>query len=112
MKIIDRLESIIWIFLISLVVYFILPISMTLIMKPKTSSIICVFLINVIYSFIICLVHAKKHGFKWYFPIIIGMLFIPFSLLLYTEVTIIYFVLYVLVGLVSELICYKYLKKE
>lgn len=110
MSIIDKIEVLIWLLIISSIVYLLLPLTTFLLGESyiQIVSILCVLFVNVIYSFILNLVITKKYDFKWYFPVIIGLLFIPYSLILYSPTTVCFFALYIIVGLLASLICYKY----
>ena len=113
MKILYKLENIIWITLISIIIYLIIPLIFISIFKKYDNivSVICVLFINVIYSFISGLILTKKYGFSFIYPIIIGIIFIPCSFMLYNNWTIMYSILYVAVCSVSSLICFKYNSK-
>ena len=114
MKIVYRIENIIWITLISIIIYLIVPLIFRLIFKEYDNviSVLCVLFINVIYSFISSLVLTKKYGFNYIYPIIIGIVFIPCSYMLYNIWAIIYSILYIVIGLVGSLICFKYTSKK
>lgn len=112
MNVINKIQLIITILLASTITYFVIPLILFEIMDSKIASIICVLLINVIYSFVISLKLIRKFNFSFITSILLGLLFIPFSLVLYKLSTVIYFVLYIIVSLVAQLIYYKYSKKE
>ena len=112
MKLYDKVEPYIWLLIICSFLYFILPISVVSFL-PKYSNIITiifVLVINVIFSFIIGMINTKKKGFSYVLPIYIGLVFIPFSLLMYNKSTVLYSVLYIVVCFVASLITYKYKK--
>ena len=113
MKILYKLEDMVWIVLISIIIYLILPLIFRILFKEYSNivSIICVLFINVIYSFILSLILTKKYNFSLIYPIIVGLLFIPCSYMIYNLWTIIYCFLYISFGLVGSLIYYKYNSK-
>lgn len=53
---------------------------------------VCVIFINSIYMIASSIVLTKYLGFKWYYPLLIGILFIP-SVILYFNYSCIYYVL-------------------
>ncbi len=112
MKIIEKIEMVVWTLLISVIIYFLVPVFTSLILNTKTTSIICILFINTVYVFVSSLIYNKKYGFKWVYPVITSLLYVPFSLLLYKTSNVIYFIFYILVGMVSQLIYYKYVVKK
>ena len=112
MKKIYKIEELMWIIVISVIIYLLIPplILYLLPINKDVCSKVCVLLINTIYVFISCMKYTKKNSFKWYYPILLGMTFIPCSLLIYNFDTIYYSVYYIVIGLISSLICYRYIK--
>ena len=82
MKIYDRVEPYIWLLILCAFIYFIL--------------------------FVVGTINTKKKGFSYILPIYIGLVFIPFSIVLYNLSTILYSLLYIVVCYVASLITYKY----
>lgn len=110
MKILYKMENIIWISLISVLVYLILPLILKLIFPSygRVISIICVLIINVIYVFIYSLFLTKKYGFSYLYPTIVAITFIPCAFVIYNIGTLVYCILYIVLGLVGSLIYFKY----
>ena len=114
MKIYDRVEPYIWLLILCAFIYFILPVTFVSLI-PKYSSIITiifVLMINVVFSFVVGTINTKKKGFSYILPIYIGLVFIPFSIVLYNLFTILYSLLYIVVCYVASLITYKYKSKR
>ena len=113
MKILYKIENIIWISIISVIVYLLFPLILMATFKNYSSviSIICVLFINVIYSFISSLFLTKKYGFTYIYPITISITFLLCSPIIYNFETVIYSILYLVVALVGSLIYYKYSQK-
>lgn len=113
MRIIDKIKTIIWICIISSVIYAIFPTTLALFLGKYNLiiSIICVYFINVIYSFVSGLILTKKKGFSFSNCIILGLIFIPWSLIIYNLSTVYYSILYIFICLISSLICYKNISK-
>ena len=112
MKKIYRIEELLWNIFVAVLVYLFIPVSLLTI--PNINHDIlsrgCVVFINMVYVFVSSLIYTKKNGFSWYYPVIIGITFIPCCILLYDDTTAIYSIFYIVVGLLSSLICYKYKK--
>lgn len=112
MKIYDKIEKYIWLLIICSFIYFILPLSF-IALFPKQSgfiTIVSVLFVNVMFSFVMGIISSKRHGFNYAYPIILGIYFIPFCLMVYTSSTLMYSLLYIVVCYVSSLIYYKYKK--
>lgn len=105
----QRIERILWIVIISIMVYFLVPI-IGFAMSDIFASIyakVCVLLINVIYVILVNIFIIKKDSFRWYYPVIIGILFIPASILIYDISTIYFSILYIIIGIICSLIYHK-----
>ena len=113
MKIINKIENIIWIFIISMGVYLLIPLLLRLAFKDYGTiiSIICVLFINVIYSFIASIILTKKYGFTYIYPISIAVTYLICAPLIYNYETLVYAILYLVVALVGTLLYYKYNSK-
>lgn len=103
-------KKILIIILIGLVIYYFVP-SFASGMNDNDSSnfgSICVYFINSIYSIFAGIYLTKEYGFKWYYSFIIGILFIPSSLMYFNKETIVYSILYVLEFLIGSSLYIKY----
>lgn len=113
MKIIYRIESILWVMIISFMVFSLIP-SFGYLMDDSSAdnyAKICVLFINSIYCFTSGIVLTKKEGFKWYYSLVIGLTFIP-SVFMYYNIGSIYFsIIYILIVLIGSLMCLKYTRK-
>ena len=112
LKVLDKIEEIIKIVIFSSLVYLVIPLTLLIIKVPvRYISIFCIIFINTIYSFVSGLKHTKKYGFNWYHSLIVGIMFIPCSIVIYNKISLLYCILYILVTLIGSLIYYKYTKK-
>ncbi len=110
----QKIEKFLWIILISFIVYDFIPIFAYLMSESAANNYakICVLFINSIYSLLAGIILTKQDGFKWYYSIVIGILFIPSSILLYNFSTIIFSIVYIVICLVGSLLYYKYSNKK
>ncbi len=113
MKVVDRIESILWVFIISFSIFSIIP-SFGYLMDESSANNyakVCVIFINSIYCFLSGIVITKNKGFKWYYSLVIGLTFIP-SVFMYYNIGSIYFsIIYVLIVLIGSLMYLKYTRK-
>lgn len=114
MKIINKVESIVWVLITSIAIYLLLPLCLFIFLDKYNAiiSVICILFINTLYAFISGIVFTKKNGFSFILSLILGILFIPYGLMIYNNDAIIYSVLYIAVSLISSLIYYKYVIKD
>lgn len=61
-------------------------------------------IINPLYSIISAHIFTAKHGFKWYLPFLIALLFIPAVYILYNDSALVYAAAYGILALLSSLI--------
>lgn len=61
-------------------------------------TILMLLIVNVIYSFISGLNITKKNGFKWYLPMMIGVLFLPTVYLFYNNSALFYSAAYAVIS--------------
>ncbi|MBO5182906.1 MAG: hypothetical protein J6B64_00755 [Bacilli bacterium] len=108
----QKIEGILWITVISFIVFYLIPICSYALIKPTSDILANIFVlfINIVYSFIIGVVLTKKYGFKFYYSIIIGILFIPSAILVYNLSTIYFAIIYVLIALIGSLLFNGYKK--
>ena len=113
MKILYKMENVIWISIICVIIYLILPLLLRVIFPDgdKIISVLCVLLVNTIYVFIYNILLTKKYGFSYLYPFTIGIMFIPCAFLLYDTFILAYSTLYTVLGLVATLICFKYMNE-
>lgn len=110
MKIINKIESILWVIIISFSVFVLTPAFAYLMSESSADNYakVCVLFINSIYCFLAGIVITKKEGFKWYYSLIIALTFIP-AVFMYFNISTIYFVvIYILIELVGSLMYLKY----
>lgn len=113
MKIINRIESILWVMIISFIIFSLIPPFGYLMDDTSADNYakVCVLFINSIYCFTSGIVLTKKDGFKWYYSLVIGLTFIP-SVFMYYNIGSIYFsIVYILIVLVGSLMYLKYTRK-
>lgn len=108
-----NVKILILIILIGLFVYYIVPEFANGMNESdiKNFAILCILFINSVYAIVSGFILTKYNGFKWYYPIIIGILFVPATFLHYNLTTMIYTLLYILEAMVGSSICIKYLNK-
>ena len=106
-------KSLLWILLIGFLIYYIIPELANGMNEVDADNfaVLCVLFINSIYSVISGILLTKFNGFKWYYPIMIGLLFIPAVLLNYNISTIIYSILYMLEFMIGSSIYIRYFNK-
>lgn len=107
----QKIERILWIIIISIMVYIIIPLP-GFAMSDLWSGIyakVCVLIVNILYVLLANIILTKKDSFKWYYSVTIGILFIPASILIYDLSTIYFSILYIILGIISSLI---YNKKQ
>lgn len=103
-------KYLIWVLLIGFFVYYIIP-EFANGMSDKDANnfaAICVLFINSLYAIISGFILTRYNGFKWYYSIVIGLLFIPSVLLKYNVDTMIYTILYMLEVMIGSSIYIKY----
>ncbi len=98
------------ILLIGVVIYYFVPFLARGMSNTDSSNFgsLCVYFINSIYTIVSGIVLTKNNGFKWYYSFIIGLLFIPASLIYFNKETIIYSMLYILEFMVGSSLYIKY----
>jgi hypothetical protein len=86
------------ILLIGLFVYYLVPLSASGMSNSDSSNFgsLCVYFVNSIYAIASGVILTKNNGFKWYYSFIVGVLFIPASLIYFNKTTVVYALLYVL----------------
>ena len=113
MEIMYKMENVIWISIISTMVYLILPLLLKVAFptQGKLISVLCVLLVNTMFVFIYSMLLTKKHGFSYLYAFTLGIIFIPCALFLYNAFILAYSTLYILLGLIASLIYFKYTNK-
>ena len=106
-------KSLLWILLIGFLVYYIVPEFANDMNEVDANNfaVLCVLFINSLYALVSGILLTKFNGFKWYYPIIIGIVFIPAVLLNYNMSTIIYSILYMLEFMIGSSVYIRYLSK-
>lgn len=109
-----NVKNLIFVLLIGIFVYYIIPIFVNGMSEIDANNfaVLCVLFINSIYAIVSSFILAKLNNFKWYYSIIIGILFIPASLLHYNLSTMIYTLLYILEAMIGSSLYIKYWIKQ
>lgn len=103
-------KYLIWIILIGLFIYYIIPEFANGMSEKDANNFaaLSVLFINSIYSIVSGFILTKFNGFKWYYSVIIGILFIPAVFLNYNTGTAIYSILYMLEVMIGSGLYIKY----
>lgn len=102
----EKIKYIIKILVIGIIIYYFIP-AFGYGINTDLANIyakICVLLINSIYAILSGIFVTYKCGFKWYFPALIIILYIPSALFYYNNDTVIYSVLYIIMYIIGTLI--------
>lgn len=99
-----NIKTLILIILIGLFVYYVIPAFANGMNQSNANNFagLCILFINSVYAIVSGFILTRFNGFKWYYSIIIGILFIPAALLHYNSSTIIYALLYILEAMVGS----------
>ena len=63
------------------------------------------------YTFISCFVNTRRHGFRWYMPIILGVYFAPAAMLMFGYTAMPYVLVYIVFGYFGSLSAVMLMKK-
>lgn len=87
-------KNLIYTILIGIIIFYLIPTFASNMNKSDANNYaaICIIFINSIYVLISSIVITKFYGFKWYYPLLIIILYIP-SVLLYFNISSIYYTL-------------------
>lgn len=109
-----NMKNLILILLIGVFIYYIIPEFASSMSKEDADNfaVLCILFINSIYAIVSGFMITKLNNFKWYYSIIIGILFIPSALLHYNQSTMIYTLLYILEAMVGSSLYIKYSVKQ
>lgn len=108
-----NIKILILIILVGFFVYYIVPELANGMNESDISNfaVLCILFINSVYAIVSGFILTKCNGFKWYYPIIIGILFIPAALLHYNLTTMVYTLLYILEAMSGSSLCIKCFNK-
>jgi hypothetical protein len=91
----------------SIGLFYLVPSIVPLILSSEKGfafAILTLMIINPIYIFLSGYIFTKHNGFKWYFPLIIGVIFIPSILMLYNSSATVYTIVYSVLSYLGSLI--------
>lgn len=99
-----NIKTLILIILIGLFIYYVIPMFSNGMIESDANNfaVLCVLFINSMYAILSGFILTKINGFKWYYSIVIGILFIPAVLLHYNLSTMIYVLLYILEAMIGS----------
>lgn len=99
-----------WVLLVGFFIYYITPEFANGMNDADANNFaaICVLFINSVYAITSGFILTKLNGFKWYYSVIIGILFIPAVFLNYNTGTAIYSILYMLEVMIGSSLYIKY----
>ena len=88
------------VYVVVALVYYLIPVFLI----QDTGSVIFFIVIGIpVVVFVVSMLFSVKYGYYWYFPIIIGLLWIP-NLFLLNDSAAIYILMYAVVSLVGQLV--------
>ncbi|MCR8967053.1 hypothetical protein [Streptococcus zalophi] len=88
------------IFGIVALIYYLSPL---LLIQDTGSAIFILLIILPLFVFIVSEIYTVKNGFKWYFPIVVGLLWIP-NIFLLNDSAAFYIVFYGIISLIGQII--------
>ena len=87
------------VYVVVALLYYFIPVFLI----QDTGSVMFFIVIGIPVVFVVSMLFSVKYGYYWYFPIVIGLLWIP-NLFLLNDSAAIYILMYAVVSLVGQLI--------
>lgn len=91
----------------TIVLFYLIPSIAPLILSSNKGfafAILTLMIINPMYSFLIGYIFTKNNGFKWYFPLLIGLAFVPAIFTIHNSSATVYAVVYTAISYLGSLI--------
>ncbi|MDL2237136.1 hypothetical protein LJC56_04805 [Christensenellaceae bacterium OttesenSCG-928-K19] len=99
-------------FVILCIIFYALPFPSLFYAENASYLITTLLIINPAICFVLHVVYALYHGFKWYIPLLSGALFVPTIFIFYNETATLYTFSYIVLSFIGAAVGYSFYKNR